>query len=239
MPETTTPPPSPDVTTDPACAICGTPRSQFKTHDAKGRPFKDAQARGRLCSGCGSGERQRVFSELLQRGMGRMVPMRDADIFAIAPTRSERRVLDSVGIGSLTTADIRPEVKADVVVNVCDMPHVESDRYDVVLASYVLTCVYDLGAALSEFRRILKPGGALLSTDPEAVGEPIVENTDLDRITAWYGREAYEKYRIGAFRRIGELDFPDRLGEHFCPQTHVGIDGPTGARIVWHASIKH
>lgn len=209
---------------EPVCSICGTPQ----------REFRDADTKGRHCV-CGSLERQRVFADLYSSEGFDLAGMR---VFAVAPSVVELRLFTEYGVGELTKVDIRPEVKPDLVADICNMPQVPDASYDVVFASFVLTCVYDMDRALSEFARVLRPGGRLYSTDPVVVGRPTEEFTDPARITSWYGPDALEKYRVGSFRRLGDEDTKAALGRYFDVEAFAGIDSPTKMPVVWHVGTR-
>ncbi|HKG27365.1 MAG TPA: methyltransferase domain-containing protein, partial [Thermomicrobiales bacterium] len=221
-------PPSPPLSpAEPVCPICGTAASLFVEFNG-GR---------RRCPGCLSLERQRVFAQNYEI-IRREFDLADKEILAVAPSGSERRFLAAQGVTNLRTVDVRPEVKPDFVADICHMPQVPDASFDAIIASGVLMCVYDLDACLSEFCRVLRPGGRLLSADPVAFGQPTEEFDDIERITAWYGREIYDKYRVGNFRSFGDTDLILALGKRFIVKTLYGYDEPTNTPFVWHMSIK-
>lgn len=63
---------------------------------------------------------------------------------------------------SYTTSEIDPAAGCDLVLDVRSMPEVRDAAYDCVYASCVLEHVDDVGAAVAEITRVLKPGGTLL-----------------------------------------------------------------------------
>jgi ubiquinone/menaquinone biosynthesis C-methylase UbiE len=210
-----------------ACVICGT----------KASAFTDFNGRRRRCSGCGSVERQRVFASVFD-DIRRVGDFAEKNILVVAPSHSELLFLQQRGITKVQSLDIRPEVNPDIIADICDMPQVEDASFDVVLASMVLTHAHNLEGCLSEFHRVLRPGGQLLTCDPLKIGAPTEEFNDVERITSWYGRDAYDKYRIGTFRSLGELDIADILGRRFTVRTLSGEDVPTGRNVVWYVSTK-
>jgi SAM-dependent methyltransferase len=209
---------------DPVCSICGTPRSGFR----------DADDKGRQCA-CGSLERQRAFADLYREEQFDLAGKR---LFVVAPSVVERRLFAEYGVGSLTIADVRPEAKPDVLADVCEMPQVPDESHDVVYVSYVLSVVYDVHKALSEFRRVLRPGGQFFACDPMEFGQPTQEYSDPSVITSWYGVEAFEKYRVGHFRRLGDEDTERLLAEYFALEVFDRLDAPTGTRVRWHLGTK-
>ena len=215
------------VSEEPACVIRGT----------KASAFTDFNGRRRRCSGCGSVERQRVFAAMYDDARGEF-DFADKDILVVAPSHSELLFLQHQGITKVQSLDIRPEVNPDIIADICDMFQVEDASFDVVLASMVLTHAHNLEGCLSEFHRVLRSGGQLLTCDPLKIGAPTEEFNDIERITSWYGRDAYDKYRIGTFRSLGELDIADILGKRFIVRALSGEDVPTGRNVVWYVSTK-
>jgi glycosyltransferase involved in cell wall biosynthesis/SAM-dependent methyltransferase len=225
---TSNPPPAATPTSASSCAICGTSAADFVDYNGPKR----------RCSGCGSTERQRGFAELYPRFVKPEFDLSQKRLLVAAPGSPEKYFLRQQGIEWLSV-DIRPEVKADLVADLCDLSQIADGSFDAVLASFVLTCVHDLDACLLELRRILRPGGRLFTCDPVVFGAPTVEHTERERITSWYGSEAYDKYRIGVFRTFGDLDLLSSLQEHgFTVKTLYALDEATSSRWVWHMSIK-
>lgn len=70
---------------------------------------------------------------------------------------------------SETRLDIEPSVHPDIVASMTDMPMVPGDSHDAVFSSHNLEHLFphELAAALSEFRRVLKPGAFLLVIVPD------------------------------------------------------------------------
>lgn len=216
------------TTAGPACNICGTLVSDFK---------EPPQGARRICSGCGSVERQRVLELLYEDLISSDFSIAGKKALVVAPSRAERRVLQQAGLTDLASIDIRPEIKPDILADICSMPQVPSASFDVVLASYVLTMVYDIDAAIAEFSRVLKPGGALLTSDPVQVGNT-TSIVDTTKVSSWYGQEVLQKYRVGSFRRIGDLDLIDRLSHYFLVRTYHARDPITGHRVTWFLGVN-
>jgi protein O-GlcNAc transferase len=70
----------------------------------------------------------------------------------------------------ITTLDISPEVKPDIVASMCAMG--EIGEYDVVWCSHALEHIYphEVNSALSEFMRVLVPGGHAIIFVPDLEG---------------------------------------------------------------------
>jgi SAM-dependent methyltransferase len=61
---------------------------------------------------------------------------------------------------------IRGNPAATLVADLAHAPHIQADRFDCVILTQTLQCIYDYRAALRTVHRILKPGGVLLATFP-------------------------------------------------------------------------
>ena len=213
----------------PACYICGTPVEMFTEFNAPRRK----------CPTCGSTERHRLFAMHYDNFIRDEFDLAGRDVLLVAPIAIERRLFAERGISSFKTIDANPKFKADYQADLCNMPEVPSEAFDAVYASFVLACVYDLDACLSEIKRVLRPGGRLLSCDPVTAGRPTVEQTDVDKITYWYGRELYDKFKIGNYRSFGDVDLVAKLQQFFVVKTYPGIDAGTGSKaFVWNMGIK-
>lgn len=70
----------------------------------------------------------------------------------------------------ITTLDISPEVKPDIVASMCDMGEIGS--FDVVFCCHALEHIYphEVNTALSEFLRVLNPGGHAIIFVPDLEG---------------------------------------------------------------------
>ena len=82
-------------------------------------------------------------------------------VLHISPIKSEYIFFGNKGADTVTL-DIRPERRTDILADICNMPEVASDSFDMVLANCVLNHVYDDEKALSEIKRVLHPGGIAL-----------------------------------------------------------------------------
>ena len=67
-----------------------------------------------------------------------------------------------------TRVDIDPSVKPDIVASMMAMPVVPDASHDAIYTAHTLEHVFahELPVALEEFRRVLKPGGFVLSRVP-------------------------------------------------------------------------
>ena len=210
------------------CNICGSPVTEFKQH--LGKP--------RSCPKCNSSERVRTFAAAYSSGaLG--VDLQNKNVLLVSPSGSELRFLRAIDGIQLTTLDIRPDVKPDIVADLCSMPGVPDCQFDYVYASCVLNCVYDLHAALSEIHRVLKVGGCFLNVEMLSANRETIERKDSTTITAYYGKEEFEKYRVGGYRSFGDLDYPHILGRHFAHVHRVWVlDLPYDKGQWWHVASR-
>ena len=181
------------------CPICG--GSEYDTYNAK---------YPRRCVNCGSLERTRTMAKLFTENL-KLKEVR-GNILHVSPGKAEKMFLRRYGAEKVTTVDIRPQLKTDIVADICDMPQVPSDSFDLVLANCVLNHVYDDEAALAEVHRVLRTGG--LFTVYVMGRDRMKTNVDADP-TGWYGAEVMKEYRVGTFRHYGEADFAAQLRRHF------------------------
>ena len=184
----------------PSCPICG--GSQYEVYNG---------ARPRRCVACGSVERHRTIPKLFAENIG--VEWLSRRILHISPGIAERKYFQGMGAENITTIDIRPRVKANLTADICHMPQIESDSFDMVFANCVLNHVYDDEAALSEISRVLRPKGLFVVWVTPSGNR--MKTTVPSDTTAWYGKEEMEKYRVGTYRYYGETDFAAQLKRHF------------------------
>jgi SAM-dependent methyltransferase len=213
------------------CTVCGAPESAFHDPELNNK-------NGRRCPSCGALERQRVLPVIYDEFLAEEFPLQQKRVLAVAPSASELLFYEQRGIASIVTCDVRPDGRPDLQVDVCAMPEVPSKSFDAIVASYVFTCVHDLDGAMKEFHRVLKPGGRLLTSDPLTANHDTVEFEDPQRITGWYGQEAYDTYKIGSFRKLGDRGLLGMLQRRFLCKTFYGRDPITGSTVVWVSSER-
>jgi SAM-dependent methyltransferase len=94
--------------------------------------------------------------------------------------------------------DIDPECKPDIVASMTDMGQI--GPFDVVYCSHALEHLYphEVPVALAEFRRVLKPGGAMIVFVPDLEDvrptEDVVYQSPCGPITGldmYYGKASY------------------------------------------------
>ncbi len=98
--------------------------------------------------------------------------------------------------------DINPlNPAATIVADLSHAPGIPSQTYDCIILTQTLCLIYDFQRALSECRRILKPGGVLLAT------EPCLNRIDID---AGYDGD-YWRFTPAAVHRLFCEFFPETL----------------------------
>ncbi len=187
----------------------------------------------RRCSECGSVERTRTIPKLFSEDVN--INFSSAKILHISPSIPERKLFRKYN-ANVTTIDIRPECRTNIVADICNMPEVESESYDVVFANCVLNHVYDDKMALSEIKRVLCSGGMALLW---VLDSGTLHNYYDTNPTSWYGQEKYEKYKIGTFRHYGEVDFIELLNKYFSDvRCFEKYDEVTDTSCKWYRCIK-
>jgi SAM-dependent methyltransferase len=212
-----------------SCNVCQTPVSKFEDYNGRVKS---------RCPKCGSVERQRVFVEIYDKFLRHEFDLRQRRVLALSPSNAERMIFLQRHISNIVSCDIQPQLKTDIVADITSMPQIASASFDCVIASYVLTCVHDLDAALAEIHRVLKSGGRFLFCDPITLNSESIENTEISKITSWYGQESYDKYKIGSFRQLGDIGILRKLEGRFFTKTLYGIDQITGTKWIWHSAEK-
>lgn len=205
-----------------ACSVCG------------GKTFEAFNANIlRRCSTCGSVERTRTILNLFNGNVN--IDFSSAKILHVSPSMPEKKIFKKYD-AAVTTIDIRPELKTDIVGDICNMPEVTSETYDVVFANCVLNHVYDDKMALSEIKRVLCSGGMALLW---VLDSGTLRNYYDAEPTSWYGKENYEKYKIGTFRHYGEVDFTELLRNYFSDvRCFEKYDEVTDISCKWYRCIK-
>lgn len=207
----------------PACSICG---------GKKFVPFNSK--RPRYCENCGSVERSRTIPLLFSENLG--MALLSKRILHVSPSRPEKLFFKKAGAKNVTSLDVRPQVKPDIVADLCNMPQVESDSFEIVFANCVLNHVYDDKAALSEIRRVLKDNGLFIVW---VMGNGGMRTTFDKEPAAWYGQETMDTYRVGTYRHYGEKDFYHLLTRYFT-EVHAfeKYDAPSEKSCRWYVCKK-
>ena len=101
----------------------------------------------------------------------------------------------------ITSQDVLHVLKghsgATIIARLEDASQIPSERFDCVILTQTLHLIYDLRAALSTLKRILKPGGVLLTTLPgisQICHDQGYPETDSWRFTAYSARRLLNEF---------------------------------------------
>lgn len=170
-------------------------------------PFRDLAAgtgyrAHAQCVGCGAKERHRIQAAVMER-LGERLEFGNMSLLHFAPETFFRDKF-SQWFGSYTTADLNaPNV--DHQVDLTDLPFADGS-FDAVYASHVLEHIGDDRKAISEIRRVLRPGGFAVLPVP-LVSEHTVEYPQAN---------PHESFHV----RAPGVDYFDRYSEFFARVEH-------------------
>jgi Methyltransferase domain len=181
------------------CPVCERSSSRFA-------PFGNPVRENSECVWCGAKERHRFVWLFWKSGRGELFAQIPGRKFLhVAPEKFfEVRLRPIIGSGYVT-ADLFASY-ADVRMDVQDIQF-PADSFDMIYCCHVLEHVQDDRKAMSEFRRILKPGGWALLMVPDFLGKTIEDPQAAD-----------PEARLRLFRQTDHVrdygpDFADRLRE--------------------------
>ena len=213
------------------CPCCDTHFKRFVSNGYDRRPerYDTDRYRGRdqavICPICGALPRHRILAFWMN---DRVDDIRGKRILHFAQERALRMWLDRNGI-SCTTADLYKP--ADLKLDIADT-RLEDASYDLIICNHVLEHVPDYGQALTELKRILRPGGRLLISFPvgeslESVYEDAAVCTKEQRIKCFgqydhlrvFGRDSARLLRSFGFQ-VTEI-----RGDQ-CPESIKPVTGP-------------
>lgn len=186
-------------------------------------PFADVHPstgvrRHALCPSCGAAERHRLQYLVLERIDADLSTM---SVLHCAPEPSLRRVLRARS-GRYVSVDVDARRGVDEVADLRCLPFPDGS-HDFVLASHVLEHIREDALAVSEIRRVLRPGGMAVLPVP-VVADRTVEYPSPNPHEAGHvrapGVDYYERL-VPHFRAV-ELFASDSFPERF--QTHVHED---------------
>jgi len=159
------------------------------------------------CPWCGSLERHRCEWLYLVRKTD-LFDGRNKTVLHLAPEACLETLFRQRFDKTYVTADL-VDPHAMLRMDVMEIPF-RADRFDVLLCSHVLANVSNDGTALSEFYRILKPGGwAILLEDIQenpTFEDPVI--ADSKERLRWYGHHDYvRRYGPDFIGRVQEAGF--------------------------------
>jgi SAM-dependent methyltransferase len=208
------------------CVVCGQKLSYFLPFAGGVEPvpgvLKELDVVGSdlercACPKCESNDRERHLLLYCQRsGIDRFI--RGAHVLHFAPERSIAAYMAGLALGRYVKADLYP---AAADVQRVDMLHMEfpDASFDLVIANHVLEHVDDDVRALSEIRRVLRPGGkAILQTPYSAMLLASFEDKGVqsrDARTFAYGQDDHVRlYGRDVFDRFCAAGFISRVVSH-------------------------
>jgi SAM-dependent methyltransferase len=169
------------------------------------------------CPWCGAHDRERHML-MYMRAAGIIDAMPAMTILHFAPERRLSKLLEATNPVRYIKCDLYPEDSSTIRVDMLNI-HFPDESFDLVIANHVLEHVSDDSLALSELRRILKPGGLAILQTPYS---PKLHNTWSDdgiddnqgRLQA-YGQEDHVRlFGRDIFNRIVAAGFVSKVGWH-------------------------
>lgn len=195
---------------EPRCGYCGTPRSAMSAYGKRVHV---------LCTGCGALERQRAFLEASEKWLRPEFDFAGKRILLVSPSRPELNYLRKLG-AIVVTADAR-DTGMDHQLDICHMPQIHDESFDAAIAIAVLQHTYDDRAALSELRRVVKPGGRVILQVFHRLNS---ETKKLADTTQHYGAEALAKHKVGSYRIYGDRSLYRLLQAYFLVKSLHVVD---------------
>lgn len=170
------------------CPICGY-RGPFDDYESEHGVIGNSR-----CPRCDTFERHRL-QWLVSQALASRHPISTMAILHFAPEPRFSSYFQK-SFRTHHTSDIAEE-GVDYKADICELPF-EAGSYDVVFASHVLEHVKDDGRALSEIRRVLKPGGFAVLPVPvvadHTIEYPRANPHEFGHVRA-VGPDFFERYR--------------------------------------------
>ncbi len=172
------------------CNLCGWKGRRFYPNVGPGYDERDT-----ICPGCGCLDRHRALTLILARRTDFWSPGRR--IIEVAPPRGFQALCLAQGDLNYTSFDIERYAMEHGDITAMRYPDASCDYF---LCFHVLEHVPAEARALSEIRRVLRPGGTLVAQVP------------VDwKVAKTYEYDQPDPREVGHVRRYGQ-DFGDRLG---------------------------
>lgn len=113
----------------------------------------------------GGGKRQTISRAFVENFVHTNASLICGDILEIG-RNVYKGLVSSESISSYSCLDISPFPDVDIIADIQNMPHVESEKFDTIICTQVLEHVPNPFDAIDEIYRVLRPGGVLLITVP-------------------------------------------------------------------------
>ena len=152
------------------CPVCrSTPRRFSPIHPSfreqsirYGFPyFDDAETLNQeeyICADCGAFDRVRLYVLYLDEALAEVPADQPVRLLHVAPEIGFEHWLARYPNVRRTTLNVTPGA-AQIHADICAMPEIASESFDVLICSHVLEHVADDHAAMTELARVLVPGG--------------------------------------------------------------------------------
>ena len=215
------------------CPCCQTKIKGFIEGDYAGRPgFYDLSLfegvrQDVVCPACGALPRHRILAKW---GETKRVLFDGKDVLYFAPERGMTGWLKKNGI-KYKTADLFDE-DVDLKLDIQDTK-LPDRSYDVIICNHVLEHVGDYGKALSEMKRILRPGGCFIcsfpiSRDIDLVDEDPSVVSREERLQRYGQSDHVRLFGIHADQILKEAGFDVEVidGDTF-PENILPVTGPS------------
>jgi SAM-dependent methyltransferase len=206
-------------------------RLRHRGHDVEcpccGREFgsfaPDWNRADAICPGCGAHERHRALALYLRERTD--LGERPQRMLHFAPEHALDQVLAPLAGLERVTADLEPGA-ADLQIDITDIA-LDDASFDAILCSHVLEHVADDRLAMSELRRVLRPGGWALILVPldlhrETTLEDPAVTTAEQRVTAYWQSDHVRLYSLDIADRLRDAGFEvttERLADELPPET--------------------
>jgi SAM-dependent methyltransferase len=170
-----------------------------------------------LCPVCGCHDRERHLLFYL-RETGLLKEIRGSQVLHFAPEARLTLFIEGAGPAKYVLADLLPSRAGIERVDLLEIPY-PTGSFDFVIANHVLEHVADDARALSEVRRVLRPGGHAILQTPYS---DLLESTFCDpgvssaetRLQI-YGQEDHVRlYGRDVFARFASAGFASKVVQH-------------------------
>lgn len=162
------------------------------------------------CPVCSCNDRERHLA-LYFRELGLFGKVRGRAVLHFAPEPKFGPLIEQAGPASYVRADLTPTAPGIERIDMLAIPYAEG-HFDFVIANHVMEHVADDAKALSELRRVLRPGGfAILQTpfsnvldhtisDPGVIaGEARLQLYGQEDHVRLYGRDVFASFTAAGF----------------------------------------
>jgi SAM-dependent methyltransferase len=180
------------------------------------------------CMYCGSHDRERhlfMFFDKLEL----WDKMKKAKVIHFAPEKNLQKKIGEQSPSKYIKADLRPQAGDVEKIDATQIPY-DDNSFDVLIANHVLEHIQDHSKALSEFYRILRPGGiAILQTPYSKLLKNNFEdeNINTDALRMFFHREPDHVRIFGEYQFLKSIE---KTGLHLQIKRHEDLFAAAAAR---------